>query len=232
MPNIKIDTLDGSSFEALITQPRGGQGAGIILIRGLFSQQDTLENLSQTYADLGFTVVCPDIFHRQRDQLIPFDGKEPDWEQALKLYKNFDVEAGVRDVFATLAYMRKLLEGGGKVGAVGYCLGCRLAFLMASRSDIDCTVGFYGVGLENLLDEVFDIRSPCLLHFGENDKLLPPTSRQKIMKSLSRNPAVTAHLYEGVEHGFMRESSATYNARLAALANERTHEFLYAHLKD
>ena len=231
MPDIKIQSLDGASFDAHVELPKGEHGPGLIVIRGLFSRQEEIEKTCASYAELGFAVVCPNIFHRQSEALIPA-GEEPDWERAHKLYTNFDIEAGARDLLATLAYVRKMPECGGKVGTVGYCLGCRLAFLMAARSDIDCTVGFYGVGLDGLLDEIFDIRMPTMIHFGEKDKLLQPTAREKILKALSRNKAIVSHIYDNAEHGFMREGSPTYNAAHAGLANMRTREFLIGHLKD
>lgn len=230
MAEIQIPSLDGASFGALISYPEGRNGSGLILIRGLFSKEDGLTKLADHYASLGFITVCPNLFYRQNEATSCASSGEPDWDQATKLYKNFDVEAGVRDLLATLAFIRKLPECGGKVGAVGYCLGSRLSFLMATRSDIDCAVGYYGVGIETLLDEVYDIRMPLLLHFGENDKLIPPQTRQRILTSLRRNPVITSHTYSGVEHGFARESSMTYNPEQAALANGRTDDFLKEHL--
>jgi len=231
MPDITIHSLDGSSFDAYAATPSGGYGAGLILIRGLFNRKDAIVSLCESYAAQGFSVVCPNLFHRQSEYAALEETDEPDFERATKLYNNFNIEAGVRDLLATLAHMRKMPACGGKVGAVGYCLGSRMAFLMAARSDIDCTVGFYGVGIDTLLDEVYDIRMPLLLHFGENDKLIQPTARQKVFKALARNDVITVHTYEGAEHGFMRESSPAYNAKLATLANDRTRDFLASHLK-
>ncbi len=36
---------------------------------------------------------------------------------------------------------------------MGYCLGGRLAFMMAEQSDADVNISYYGVGLDNLLDQ-------------------------------------------------------------------------------
>ena len=38
-----------------------------------------------------------------------------------------------------------------KVGAVGYCLGGRLAYMTAARTDADASVGYYAVGIDDLL---------------------------------------------------------------------------------
>lgn len=226
MAEVTIPTLDGVSFSSLISYPAGENGPGLIIIRGLFSQNASLQQLADRYASLGYIAVCPNIFHRQNVDPEKAFSKEPDFDQTTKLYKNFDIEAGVRDLLATLAYVRKLPQCGGKVGALGYCLGSRMAYLMATRSDVDCAVGYYGVGIESMLDEVYDIRMPLLLHFAENDKLLTPSTRMKVLSSLAKNPCITAYTYSGVEHGFAREGSMTYNAAAAALANERTELFL------
>lgn len=227
MPDITIATLDGLSFDAIAAFPKGDHGPGLIVIHELFSSLSEIEKTNAFYASLGYVVVAPNLFHRQGLVLKDTQNEgEPDWEQASKLYKTYDVEAGVRDLLATLGHVRRMPECGGKVGTVGYCLGSRMAFLMASRSDVDCAVGYYGVGLESLMDEVFDIRMPLLLHFGENDKLILPTTHQRVLKSLSKNPVITTHTYPGAEHGFARETGQAFHPAHAALANERTSAFL------
>ncbi|MDD2326394.1 MAG: dienelactone hydrolase family protein [Alphaproteobacteria bacterium] len=226
MSQIQITTLDGTIFNALLAMPEGGNGSGLILIRGLFSKDDALLDLAKHYASLGFITVCPDLFHRQREDLEQTQHHETDWELAARLYKSFDVEAGVRDLLGTLAHIRQMPECGGKVGTVGYCLGARLAYLMATRSDVDCAVSYYGVGIDKMLDEMYDIRSPYLIHLAENDKLMPPSTQQRITTVLAKNKHITVHVYPCAEHGFARKSSMAYNPELAAQANERTDSFL------
>lgn len=227
MAEITIQSLDGASFGALSAFPKGDHGPGLIVLHELFSSVEEMVRVNQSYADLGYAVVSPNLFHRQGIPIAPTaSNAEPDWEQASKLYKNFDVEAGVRDLLATLGHIRAMPTCSGKVGAVGYCLGSRMAFLMASRSDVDCAVGYYGVGIESLLDEVYDIRMPLLLHFGENDKLMPPTTQQRVLKSLAKNDVIQTHTYPGAEHGFARENGPTFHPVHAATAKERTEAFL------
>ena len=218
--------MDSSTFNALLAMPDGGNGSGLILIRGLFSKDDALEELAAHYARLGFITLCPDLFHRCRDKMESPQGDETDWEMASRLYKSFDVEAGVRDLLGTAAHLRKMPACGGKVGAVGYCLGARMAYLMATRSDIDCAVSYYGVGIEKMLDEVYDIRLPYLLHLAENDKLLPASAQARLKAVFDKNKSTTVYTYPMTEHGFARKSSMAYNPEMASLANERTDAFL------
>lgn len=232
MTDITIPTLDGHTFGAQLSLPGDDHGPGLILVRGLFSTSERMAYLGEMYAKQGFVVVAPEIFHRQGDATACCADDTPDWDRANSLYKNFDVEAGVRDMLATLAFLRAYpVCAGSKIGVVGYCLGCRLAYLLAARSDIDACVGFYGVGLENMLDEAADIRAPSLFHFAEADKLLPPSARQKIIRAIMRNPVITHHTYPGAEHGFARETAPTYHPDQAALATQRTIDFLSQHLK-
>ena len=227
MPEISIQTLDGSAFDAMLTMPKGDHGSGLIVIPEMFSSADETRALGEHYAALGYVVISPNLFHRQGVKLSSATGAaEPDWEQTAKLYKTFNVEAGVRDLLATLGHFRQMPECGGKVGVVGYCLGSRMAFLLSSRSDVDCAVCYYGVGVDSYLDEVYDIRMPLMLHLGENDKLMPPSTLQRVVRSLSKNNVITTHLYSGAEHGFMRHNGTAYHAEHAQTADARTAAFL------
>jgi carboxymethylenebutenolidase len=102
---------------------------------------------------------------------------------------------------------------------------------MASRSDVDASVSYYGVGLDQLLDEVHDIRMPLILHMAALDKFAPEAVRQKILKSIARNPVITAYVYEGVDHAFARPNGQNYNKEAADLANKRTTEFFSKNLQ-
>ena len=66
-----------------------------------------------------------------------------DGETAFDLYCEFDYDLGVQDMEDTRAFLQAMPECNGKVGAVGYCLGGKLCYLMCCRTDIDCAVGNY-----------------------------------------------------------------------------------------
>lgn len=225
MADIQIKSLDGFSFDGYLAVPSGGNGAGLIVIHGIGGLDASVRRLCDHYASLGYIALCPDLYARQSKNGRSVMGSP------LEKYKTFDVEAGVRDLLATLAHLRTMPGCGGKVGAVGYCLGGRMAFLMATRSDVDCSVGYDNVGLENMLDEIYDIRMPLLLHFGEEDKLVPSSVRQKILTALARNKVITTRLYAQADHGFCEPESAKFHPDNAAKAAKETEAFLAEHLK-
>lgn len=232
MSNIMIQALDGFSFNAHLALPEGGVGPALIVIHEIFGLNEDMKKLCDALAAQGYISICPDLFARQNDGIKTEGLDENDLDRAAQLYKKFDIEAGVRDLLATLAHVRKMPECGGKVGTYGRCLGGRLSFLMATRSDIDCAVGYDNVGIENYLDEVYDIRMPLLLHFGEQDKLMPASTRQKILQILKKNAVISCQVHAGAEHGFARKGGQKYHAECAEKANSLTDAFLAENLKN
>jgi len=231
MPDIKITSLEGQEFGAYCALPPSGNGPGLIVIQEIFGVNVNMRNLCDEFAAQGYVAVCPDLFWRQQPGVQLTDKTPEEWDRAFELYKGFDVEAGVRDLLSTLGSIRKMPQCNGKVGAVGYCLGGKLAFLMATRSDVDAAVSYYGVDLDKYLDEIYDIRMPLMLHIAGLDKYVPPDIRVKILKAAARNPALTVYVYEGVDHAFSRVRGQNYNAEAAKLANARTKEFLAKNLQ-
>lgn len=230
MPDIQIPSLDGASFQAYAALPAGGNGPAIIVAHEIFGVNESLRRICDDLAAQGYIAVCPDLFWRQEAGVQLSEQSDVDWEHAQRLYKGFDVEAGVRDLLATLAFLRRMPGCSGKVGALGYSIGGRLAYLMASRSDVDCCVSYYPVGIDALLDEVYDIRMPYLIHFAEQDKFISQAARQKIAMSVSRNPVIAVETYPNVDHGFARPDGQKYNPPAATKANDLTLAFLKKNL--
>ena len=134
------------------------------------------------------------------------------------------------DLKATLAHLRGHEACNGKAGSVGYCLGGKLAYLMATRSDADCNVGYYGVGLAELLGEAANIAAPLLLHLASKDQFVPAEAQDKIKAGLSGNANVTLHVYDGQDHAFARPGGDHYDKAAAELANRRSIELLKGNL--
>ncbi len=227
MPDIKIKSLDRHEFSAYSAIPASGRGNVVIVIQEIFGVNAIMRKICDHYAGLGYVAICPDLFWRQQPNVQLTDQTPAEWDRAFELYKGFDVEAGVRDLLSTVAHIRAMSEGFGKIGVVGYCLGGKMAYLMAARSDVDVVSSYYGVELEKYMDEVHDIRMPTLLHIAGLDQYVLPPVREKILRSVARNPVITPYVYEGVDHAFARIGGKNFNEAAATLANQRT-EALFA----
>ena len=221
---------DGGSFSAYLAQPANGSGAGIVLIQEIFGVNQVMRDLADFYAAAGYTVLCPDIFWRQEPGIILTDQSEAEWARAFELYQGFDEAKGIDDLIATHKHLVGLPGASGKAGAVGYCLGGKLAYLMAARSGVDCAVGYYGVGIEAAIDEAATIGNPLLLHIAEEDGFVPKDAQAAIKAGLSGNAQVTLHSYPGVDHAFARPGGEHYDAQATDTANRRTAAFFKQHL--
>jgi carboxymethylenebutenolidase len=158
------------------------------------------------------------------------DQTESEWQRAFALYRGLDEARAVEDAGAALAFLREHRACSGKVGAVGFCLGGKLSYLLATRYDPDCSVGYYGVGIENALAEAANLPSPLMLHVAQQDEYCPPEAQSKIHAALDPHPLVTLHDYAGQNHAFARIGGQHYHAPSAELANLRSLEFFVRHL--
>jgi carboxymethylenebutenolidase len=230
MTEVTISAADGGSFSGYLATPNSGKGPGILVIQEIFGVNKVMRDLAHGFAAQGYVALCPDLFWRQAPGIQLTDRTEDEWKRAFELYQGFDEGKGVTDLQVTLAYLRQHEACSGKIGSVGYCLGGKLAFLMATRSEADCNVGYYGVGIDKALDEATRITRPLLLHIAEKDEFCPPQAQQAIVSVLGKNPKVTIHTYPGADHAFARIGGQHYDKAAAESANRRTAEFFKQHL--
>jgi len=240
MTEVNIHAQDNSgSFSGYLALPAAVQtGAGhaqikapgVILIQEIFGVNANMRAWCDHYAKLGFVALCPDLFWRQKPGVQLTDKTEAEWKQAFAYLQGFNIDKGVEDLDSAQAYLRQHPACTGKVGNIGFCLGGRLATLMATRTSADASVSYYGVGLENQVGEFPNIKKPLLLHVAELDKYTPPEAREILRLAVEKTPLATLHVYQGMDHAFARIGGEHYNAEAAQLANERTLTFLNNHL--
>ncbi|HYB10361.1 MAG TPA: dienelactone hydrolase family protein [Alphaproteobacteria bacterium] len=225
MPEVTIAAADGGSFSAYLARPATGKGPGVVVCQEIFGVNHVMREVCLDLAKQGHFAICPDLFWRQQPGIQITDKTQAEWARAFELYKGFNEAKGVDDLKATLNFMRKHEGCTGKVGAVGFCLGGKLAYLMATRTTADCNVGYYGVGIEAALDEAKNIKKPLMLHIAEKDEYCPAAAQAKIKASLGSNKLVTIHSYAAMNHAFARVGGQHYDKASAELANGRTFDF-------
>ncbi|MBI1761201.1 MAG: dienelactone hydrolase family protein [Acidobacteria bacterium] len=225
-----INAFDGGQFDAYLALPPSGRGPGIVLLQEIFGVNQEMRRIADWYAARGYVVLCPDLFWRQEPGIQLTDQTDAEWKRAFELYQGLDEAKAVDDAGAALAFLRGHPACTGKVGAVGFCLGGKLAYLIATRYQTDGSVGYYGVGIENALDEITNLSGHLLLHIAEKDQYCPPEAQAKIQAALAGNAQVTIHAYAGQDHAFARVGGAHYNAAAAELANQRSLAFFAEHL--
>ncbi len=230
MPDVTIAAPDGGKFAVYLAKPASGKGPGVVVCQEIFGVNRFMRDVCDGLARGGYLAICPDLFWRQQPGIQLTDKTDAEWQRAFELYKGFSERSGIDDLKTTLDYLRAVSGCSGKAGSVGYCLGGKLAYLMATRSSADCNVGYYGVGIENALGEAKNVNKPLMLHIAEKDSFCPPDAQKKIKAGLAGNRQVTIHAYPGVEHAFGRVGGEHYDKAAAELANRRTADFFKTHL--
>src|SRR6185503_5835008 len=109
-----------------------------------------------------------------------------DRNKAFEFYQRLDEAKAVEDSAAALSFLRGHPACSGRAGAVGFCLGGNLAYLLSVRFKPDCAVGYYGVGIEKSLDEAKNLTTPLLLHVAGQDQLCPPEAQAEIRRVLKQ----------------------------------------------
>jgi carboxymethylenebutenolidase len=228
--NVEVPTLEGDGkFPAYCAEPESEARAAIIVIPEIFGVNPGIAAKCDAWADKGYLAVAPDIFWRfaKGEELDP--DVEAEFKQALENMGKFSADEGIRDIEAVIHWIRREKRVA-KVGLVGFCLGGRMAYLAATRTDIDASVGYYGVMIDQMLGEAHAIARPLMLHIPTADHFVGSDAQAKIHAELDPHPRVTLHDYEGLDHGFATERGERRDEEAAQLADRRTEEFFAQHL--
>jgi carboxymethylenebutenolidase len=226
---ITVAALDEDAlFPAYLAAPVDSPRAAIIVIPEIFGVNAGIRQKCDHLAAQGYLAVAPDIFWR----FAPGAQLDPDIEaelhQAFGYFGQYDPGDGVKDIEAVIHAIRAGLPGQpgiAKVGCVGYCLGGRLAYMAATRTDISASVGYYGVMIDQMLNECHAIANPLMLHIPTADHFVGPEAQAAIYSALDGHPKVTLHDYAGLDHGFAAELGNRRDEAGATLADERTQAF-------
>jgi len=227
---VSISTLDGAGrFDCYVARPEGTPRAAVVVIQEIFGVNAGIRRKCDRLAADGYLALAPDLFWRIEPN-VALDADIPEqFQKALGLMGQFDQDQGVGDIEATIKYARSR-EGCAKVGAVGYCLGGRLAYMTAARTDVDASVGYYAVGIDNLLREKHAIARPLMLHIPTGDHFVGPDIQKAMHEGLDDQPKVSLCDYPGLDHGFATEFGKRRDEEGAQLADKRTAEFFAEHL--
>lgn len=215
-----VQLPSGDGFDAYLARPKTPTTAGIVVIQEIFGVNADIRATADWLAEQGYLALAPDLFWRQERNVELTDGSEEEWQKAFQLMNGYDTDLGVADIQASLDALRA--EGCSKVGTIGFCLGGRMVYLAACRTDGDAHASYYGVGIQDMLDEAANINAPTVLHIAGQDQFVPPEAQAAINSALAGHDKVSVHIYEGRNHAFARHNGMHYDAEAARLAHDRS----------
>ena len=223
MTQISIATKDGN-FDAYLARPADGstpRGA-VVVIQEIFGVNQNIRDVADWLASEGYLALAPDLFWRIEPNVSLTDQTEAEWQKAFELMNAFNGDLGVADIQAAIDSLRADAQCNGKVGTVGFCLGGRMAYLAATRTNADVNVGYYGVGIQDLLGEAENISAPLALHVAGLDAFVPADAQAAIHAGLDPHPHVTVYDYAEQDHAFTRKGGEHYDEAATQSAHQRT----------
>jgi len=208
--NTAIPTLDASGdIPAFVARPAGQAKGAIIVIQEVFGVNPGIVKKTEDWAAKGYLAVAPDVFWRQEPGVELDSDKPEEFKKAIDLMMAHDFDRGLEDLKAVLAWIRR--QGS--------------AYQMAARTDIEAAVGYYGVGIDQMLGEKDTIKGKLLLHVPTADGFVPPEAQKAMHEGLDGHPNVILMDYPGLDHGFADTFSNRRDEAGAQLADSRTEAF-------
>ena len=213
---ITIKASDGVEISAWRADPAGKPRGGIVVVQEIFGVNHHIRATADFFAAQGYLAIAPAIFDRvEKGVDLGYDG--PGRQAGMAIMAKIDRDKMMLDVAAAIP----LAKAAGKVAVVGYCLGGSLAYFAASRlPEVDAAVGYYGGMILTAKDDT--PKAPTILHFGEKDGHIPIAG---VKEFAAAHPGTPVYIYPA-DHGFNCDERESYDAPSAALARERTLEFL------
>jgi len=205
---------DGHEFQAYLAAPPGKPRGAVLVIQEVYGLNGYIRGVTDSFAAEGYTAIAPALFDRVR-RGIEVSYSEAGLQEGKGYTQQLKLEQTLKDLAAAAAVVRR----SGRVGAVGYCWGGAMAYVAASEQPLACAVVYYG-NASRFHDR--KPRCPVLYHFGTKDPSIPQGDVESIR---AMDAEGTFYLYEA-GHGFSCDQRPSYDPAAAALARQRTLEFL------
>src|ERR1700722_5611724 len=218
---ITLTASDGGRFAADLALPAHLPAPGLVVLPEVFNTNPHIRSVADGYAADGFIALAPDVFWRQEaGSYLPYtdEGRA----KARALWAELDTDRFARDLGDMVAALRGRPDCTGKIGVMGFSLGGKSPYLASTRLPIEAAVSYYGVQIDQHLDEAGRRKCPILMHFAENDTPGPARTVAAIQARMGGSPGVEIHVYPGTEHGFNRQGYPPYAEVAASQARERT----------
>ena len=226
-------TVDNNPMRLYLSQPEGpGPFPAMVVIQNQDGIGEFTQAMTRRIAEAGYVGIAPELYHREG---------EPKTPEEVANFKHTRRDANViNDINATVNFLRGCAAADtSRLGIVGFCMGGRIAFLMAAASpSFKAAVDFYGGGVYSKWGDrpapselAVNVSCPIQGHFGELDKNPPPDEMRKLDAELIRlGKQHEFFFYAGAPHGFNRQGWDGYRPEADATSWARTLEFFKKHL--
>lgn len=192
----------------------GGKLA-VIVLQEWWGLNDQIRGVCRDVQALGHTAFAPDLY-KGRSTL--------DEAEANHLMEGLDwIGACDDDIAASVRFLRASHH---KIAVMGFCMGGALAMIAGARiSDIDGVISYYGIPPLDAADPA-NLRAPFMGHFADRDEWITPALVDETERRLPTSPKEPSIYRYAADHAFANETGTAFDSAAAALAWQRTADFL------
>jgi carboxymethylenebutenolidase len=209
---------DGGTFA--VTETAGAtRGPGLVVVSSVYGVTPDLRSTMARYAAHGFIVAAPEMFSRTEGG--PLGQTEPERTKARGRLEGYDFAAGMSDIKTVMEALRARPDCTGTVAVMGYCFGGEFAYVATYELGAAAAISLHGVSIEKHLADAGRVKVPMSLHFGEEDRFVPPEAIDTIQAAHRSQAQVEIYRYPGAKHGFAQSDTAAYDEAAAHLSEER-----------
>ena len=231
---VQLPVADGTTMQAYTSIPAHGKSPfpGLILFQEAFGVNHHIRKLADRFADEGYFVIAPELFHRSGKPGIEID--YTDFPSAMPHMKALTLEGLEADVRATWNWLENHGQvENGKIVATGYCLGGRVSFLANTMFPFKAVASYYGAGIApDLIKRAASINAPHLFFWGGKDQHIPKEQIATVKSELTKVGKQSINVeFSDADHGFFCDERASFNADAAELAWGLTLEFFIQKMK-
>jgi carboxymethylenebutenolidase len=224
--------VDGADMRLYTSVPDGtGPFPAVVVIQHQGGVDDFVQEMTQRLASAGYAAVAPELYHR--------DGPHCQDDGPTRRARLLDVNV-IKDVNATVAFLTShRLVDGERLGIIGFCMGGRVAYLMAAlQPQFKAAVDYYGGNImvpwgdgPAPIDRTSEVHCPLLGLFGEEDANPSPADMRKLDAELTKHGKVHEfYSYPGAGHAFMNKRGERYRADADRDSWPKTLAFFARHL--
>ena len=216
--NQELITLDsaGHKIPAYVATPYGpGRHPGVVVAMHIFGINRFVRGKCDELAAAGFIAIAPYLFHRTgvtHEDLGGFDYVDATrWDRVPALKATLNDDEIIEDMLAAASYLRGLETVGSRLGVTGFCIGGRIAYLMAVRTDaFSACADFYGGEVELSwgggvppLEQTNRLNCAFAGYFGNDDYNPTAAAVDRLEEELLKHKKpYEFHRYDGANHAF------------------------------
>jgi len=224
---VTIPVADGTTMAGYLAVPTTpGPHAAVVVIQEIFGVNAHIRDVTERFAHAGYLVLAPEIFHR----FAPgYQGSYDDIPASIALTSKLTPDGAAADLAAAHAWLAARNDvRPGRIAAIGYCMGGRLAFVANATLPLGAAVSYYGGGIAtNHLEIASALHGPQLLVWAGNDPWIPAADRDRVHAAVRDAGKRCVNVeFSGVNHGFFCDARSDYDAGASRQAWALTLAFL------